>query len=100
MFKRRDTVIFRDYAEFCNATTEFGSTTDMSGWSAFHCDAPFILIAQETYRLFDMVELAIGQLLPGANIEFPYELRQDYEDEKLSDMSAFEAEQIRSAPEY
>ncbi|MDR1579637.1 MAG: AraC family transcriptional regulator [Synergistaceae bacterium] len=78
MFKHRDTVIFRDYAEFCNATAEFGSTTDMSGWSAFRCDAPFISIAQETYRLFDMVDLAIGQLLPSANIEFPYELRQDY----------------------
>lgn len=78
MFKRCDTVTFRDYAEFYDVTAEFGSTTNMSGWSAFRCDAPFISISQETFRLFDIIDLTIGQQLPSANIEYPYELQQDY----------------------
>jgi AraC-like DNA-binding protein len=78
MFKRRDTVIFRDYAEFYDVAAEFGSTTNMSGWSAFRCDAPFTSISQEKYRLFDVIDLAIRQELPGANIEYRYELQRDY----------------------
>jgi AraC-like DNA-binding protein len=78
MFKCRDTVTFRDYAEFYDAVAEFGSMTNMFNWSAFRCDAPFISITQETYRLFDMIDLTIGQQLPSANINFRYELQQDY----------------------
>jgi AraC-like DNA-binding protein len=78
MFKRRDTVIFDDYAEFYDVTAEFGSTTNMLDWSAFRCDAPFISISQETYRLFDMIDLTIRQQLPSVNIEYPYELQHGY----------------------
>jgi hypothetical protein len=78
VLKSSNVLSFRDYDEFSGLIAELGETADIPGGLAFHCDTPFASIRNETYRLFDFMDLEFFEILPRADIDFRYELGSNH----------------------
>jgi hypothetical protein len=78
VLKSSGVLSFRDYDEFSGLAAGLGETTAIPGGHVFRCDAPFASIRNETYRLFDFMDLEFFEILPRADIGFRYELSSNH----------------------
>jgi AraC-like DNA-binding protein len=78
LYKRLDTVSFRDYLEFYDAMGEPDIMGRESDWVAGRRETQFASIRYEIYRLFGFIDLEFCAMLPHANIDFHYELGPNY----------------------
>jgi AraC-like DNA-binding protein len=74
VLKSSNVLSFRDHDEFSGLVAELGETAAIPGGLAFRCDTPFASVRNETYRLFDFMDLEFFEILPRADIDFRYEL--------------------------